>query len=150
MFAPLKSAYRDQVKRLERGGVGTIGKQHFTYLYSPARQMASSLRNIRVAWSIARLYLFNPAKVLDQIPKPTAEYGATASNNANLNRDEHSRTISMQSPAKILSSEAAASVYNHIKRDIHSFDEARAKCLQKQVQKLIYATYLSFAEHALL
>lgn len=40
VFAPLKAAYRDQVDRLERGGVGTIGKQHFTYLCSPAREMA--------------------------------------------------------------------------------------------------------------
>jgi hypothetical protein len=27
VFAPLKAAYRDQVERLERGGIGTIGKQ---------------------------------------------------------------------------------------------------------------------------
>jgi hypothetical protein len=32
VFSPLKTAYRDQVDRLERGGVGTIGKQHFAYL----------------------------------------------------------------------------------------------------------------------
>src|SRR5271170_968547 len=38
VFAPLKASSRDQVERLERGGVGTIGKQHFTYLYSPARE----------------------------------------------------------------------------------------------------------------
>jgi hypothetical protein len=38
VFAPLKSAYRDQVEILERGGVNTIGKQHFTSLYSPARE----------------------------------------------------------------------------------------------------------------
>jgi hypothetical protein len=37
VFSPLKTAYRDQVERLERGCVGTIGKEHFVYLYSPAR-----------------------------------------------------------------------------------------------------------------
>jgi hypothetical protein len=39
-FGPLKAAYRDHVGRLERGGVGTIGKEHFIYLYSPARERA--------------------------------------------------------------------------------------------------------------
>lgn len=46
VFAPLKAAYCDQVERLERGGIGTIGKQHFTYLYSPARERALTKRNI--------------------------------------------------------------------------------------------------------
>lgn len=46
VFGPLKVAYRDQVERLERGGVGTIGKEHFTYLYCPAREVAFTPRNI--------------------------------------------------------------------------------------------------------
>jgi len=33
IFGPLKSAYREQVERLYRGGVGTVDKRHFTYLY---------------------------------------------------------------------------------------------------------------------
>ncbi|KAF2786345.1 hypothetical protein K505DRAFT_412019 [Melanomma pulvis-pyrius CBS 109.77] len=48
-FGPLKAAYRDQVERMERGRVGTIGKQHFTYLYSPARERALTKRNILAA-----------------------------------------------------------------------------------------------------
>jgi hypothetical protein len=40
IFGPLKAAYRDQVDRLERGGVGTVGKEHFTMLYSRARNSA--------------------------------------------------------------------------------------------------------------
>jgi hypothetical protein len=42
VFSPLKVAYRDNVERMERGGVNTIGKQHFTALYSPAREVISS------------------------------------------------------------------------------------------------------------
>lgn len=38
VFAPLKAAYRDEVEQLFRGGVDTVGKEHFTCLYSPARQ----------------------------------------------------------------------------------------------------------------
>lgn len=36
VFSPLKTAYREQVERLERGGVNAIGKEHFTTLYSAA------------------------------------------------------------------------------------------------------------------
>ena len=31
-FAPLKTAYRDEVERLNRGGIDTIGKEHLTSL----------------------------------------------------------------------------------------------------------------------
>ena len=43
-FAPLKTAYRDQVERLNRGGVDAVGKEHFTSLYKPARVL--NKRNI--------------------------------------------------------------------------------------------------------
>jgi hypothetical protein len=46
VFALLKVAYRDEIERLERGGVSTIGKQYFTYLYSPARERALTKRNV--------------------------------------------------------------------------------------------------------
>jgi hypothetical protein len=46
VFAPLKEAYRDEVDRLFRGGVNTIGKEHFTSVYSPARETAFIKRNI--------------------------------------------------------------------------------------------------------
>jgi hypothetical protein len=34
IFGPLEIAYREQVENLYRGGANTVGKQHFTYLYS--------------------------------------------------------------------------------------------------------------------
>jgi hypothetical protein len=46
VFAPLKAAYREQAERLERGGVNTIGKEHFTSPFSPARKIAFTLKNI--------------------------------------------------------------------------------------------------------
>jgi len=73
VFAPLKAAYRDQVDRLERGGVGTIGKQHFTCLYSPAREKALTKRNILAGWKASGLYPSNPDKVIKDIPKPVTE-----------------------------------------------------------------------------
>jgi len=50
IFSSLKAAYREQVERMERGGVNSIGKQHFTYLYSPAREKALTTKNILAGW----------------------------------------------------------------------------------------------------
>jgi len=49
---------------MERGGVNTIGKQHFTYLYSPAREIALTKRNILTAWRGSVLFPFTPNRVL--------------------------------------------------------------------------------------
>jgi len=73
VFAPLKAAYRDQVDRLERGGVNTIGKQHFTSLYSPARGRAFTSKNIKAGFAACGLFPFNPERVLRDIPKPPTE-----------------------------------------------------------------------------
>jgi hypothetical protein len=68
-FALLKTAYRDQVERLERGGVGKIGKEHFTALYSPARLTAFSKKNILAGWAKGGLFPFNPDRVFRDNPK---------------------------------------------------------------------------------
>jgi hypothetical protein len=68
VFASLKGAYRDQVEILERGGVNTIGKQHFIALYSPARERAFTSKNIRARFAAASLFPFNPDRVLRGIP----------------------------------------------------------------------------------
>lgn len=73
VFAPLKTAYRDNVERMERGGVSTIGKEHFTSLYSPARERAFTKRNILAGWSKSGLFPFNPDRVLNDLPKPLPE-----------------------------------------------------------------------------
>jgi hypothetical protein len=67
VFGPLKAAYREQVDRLERGGVNTIGKEHFTSLYSPARTKAFTPRNIKAGFAACGLVPFNPGKVLRSI-----------------------------------------------------------------------------------
>jgi len=59
VFGPLKVAYRDQVERLYRGGANTVGKEHFTSLYSPARDKALTSRNIKAGWVKAGLFPFN-------------------------------------------------------------------------------------------
>ena len=73
VFGPLKAAYRDQVERMERGGVNTIGKQHFTYLYSPASERPLTKKNILAAWRGSGLLPFNPGRVLADTPKTPTE-----------------------------------------------------------------------------
>jgi hypothetical protein len=46
-FAPLKTAYRNQVERLNRDSIENISKKHFTALYKPARDSALTKRNIQ-------------------------------------------------------------------------------------------------------
>jgi hypothetical protein len=79
VFAPLKAAYRDEAEQLERGGVNTIGKGHFTYLYSPARKRAFTKKNILARWAKSGLFPFNPDKVLRDVPKPVLVPNAATS-----------------------------------------------------------------------
>jgi hypothetical protein len=70
VFSPLKVAYRDNVERMERGGVNTIGKQHFTALYSPAREVSFTRRNVLAGWSKGGLFPFDPQRVLREMERP--------------------------------------------------------------------------------
>jgi hypothetical protein len=79
VFGPLKTAYREQVERLFRGGADTIGKQHFTLLYSHARDAAMTPRNICSGWSKAGLFPLNPDRVLRSLAKPQGEAGQSPS-----------------------------------------------------------------------
>lgn len=141
-------AYREQVERLERGCVGAIGKEHFTYLYSPARDQAFTSRNIRAGWSRAGLFPFNPAKVLSDIPKPLAGLSAPATNE--MEGDACMQDQVPQTPVTPITANAVASLHNLIKQDTHVVDEASRQRLQRRIQKLTNATQLSFAERALL
>lgn len=73
VFGSVKTAYRDEVERLHRGGSNMIGKQHFTLLYDRARSKAFSSRNIISGWSKTGLRPFNPDRVLKEIQKPVAQ-----------------------------------------------------------------------------
>ena len=146
IFGPLKTAYRSQVERLERECVGTIGKEHFVPMYSPARAQPFTSRNIRAGWSKAGLFPFNPGKALSDIPKPAAELTAPQTH------EVHSCTQDRvpQTPLTPVSVEAVASLHNLITEDANMLDETSKQRIRRHVQKLTNATQLSFAERALL
>jgi hypothetical protein len=80
VFALLKVAYREQVDRLKQGGVNTIGKQHFTSLFSPVREKAFTLKNIKAGFATSSLFLFNLDRVLRHMPKPPADLNVLKAN----------------------------------------------------------------------
>lgn len=50
VFGPVKTAYREQVERLERRGPNAVNKEHFVLLYRRARDAALTARNIHSGW----------------------------------------------------------------------------------------------------
>jgi hypothetical protein len=146
VFGPSKTAYRDQVERLYRGGVAIVNKEHFTTLYSPARERAMTKKNILAGWAKTGLFPFNPERVLRDVTKPvttlTLPIRKACEDGAPCTRDEV-----VQTPVTPVSSEALTSLLNLITQDPH--DEKSKQRHQRLVQKLANAAQTSFAQHAL-
>jgi hypothetical protein len=136
-FGPLKTAYREQVERLYRGGANTVGKQHFTSLYSRAREQALTSRNIKAGWSKTGLYPFNPHRVLKDIQKPLAELRLPSSHVTNADPEV------LRTP---VTSEALAALHGLVDQDTQQLDSSS----RHRLQKLANAAQKSFAECALL
>jgi hypothetical protein len=148
VFAPLKAAYRDQVERLYRGGTDTVGKEHFTSLYSPARERAFTKRNITAGWAASGLFPFNPDRVLRDTPKPPAELTVPKADEVKVGSCPQDEVL--QTPVTPVTAEALTSLHNLIQQDAHALDETSKQRLQRHVQKLASAAQISFAERALL
>ena len=150
-FAPLKSAYREQVERLNQGGVDIVGKEHFAYLYSPARDRALTKRNIRAGWSATGLFPFNLERVLRDVPKPLAE----VSNISNVETESANAGVlgdvprTPTTPVTPVTTEALTSLHNLITKDTHVLKKTSKDRLQRRIQKLASAAKVSFAEQAL-
>ena len=146
IFGPLENAYREQLERLDMGGVGMIGKEHFTYMYSPAREQAFTARNIRSGWSGTGLYPFNPRRVLDEIPKPIDESTISVSEVAESRVIAHDEVP--QTPVTPVTAEALTTLLDRIEQipDIESDRKLKEKLQQKHTK----ATRLCIAELSML
>lgn len=150
VFGPLKTSYREQAERLYRGGANTIGKQHFTLLYSRARQAAFTARNIRASWSKAGLYPFNPARVLQSMKRPDVETEITSISSA-----ETFAEVSLSSPRSTRSSSSL-----HTPTTFAGFDRLRDSFAKKLADaddrsrrcllKLCHAAEKAYADRAIL
>jgi hypothetical protein len=139
VFAPLKTAYRDAVERLERGGVNTIGKQHFTLLYSRAREAAFTRRNILAGWSKGGLIPLNPQRVLKDMERPADEpldaAGALTLIPRDLQHESPALPVAPVTPVTPVTAEAFASLRDLIlERDGHTLNDAERQNLQRHLQ----------------
>ena len=140
---------------MERGGVNAIGKEHFTFLYIPARERAFTKRNILAGWSKSGLYPFNPDRELKDLPNPTTDFAGVNEGTAGPTLHDAALTAPMTpalpaTPVTPVSVEALMSLQNLIvTRDAQSLD-ARAKCSQQRhLQKLTKAAEIFLAKNAL-
>jgi hypothetical protein len=149
----LKTAYRDEVERLNRGGIDTIGKEHFTYLYDPARNRAFTRRNITAAWAATGLFPFNPERVLQNTPKPPVELiVSTASGvvQSYLQDEIPVAPTTPVTPVTPMNAEGLTLLHDLIKQDAAQLDKPSEQRLQRRVQKLASAAKISFARQGLL
>lgn len=152
VFAPLKAAYRDNVERLERGGVNTIGKQHFTSLYSPARETAFTKRNILAGWSKGGLFPFDPQRVLRDMEKPFAALTEAAglSTNQSVRGPVLPPVVTPVTPVTPVCATSFAALQDAIiKEDACALDEVSKQKLNRHVGKLAKAAQTSFARNTL-
>jgi hypothetical protein len=98
---------------MERGGVNTVRKQHFTYLYSPARVSSLTKRNIVAAWRGSGLFPFNPERVLAHVPKPPTELRIL--NADELRSESRLGYEALPTPTTPVSGEALTSLLERIK-----------------------------------
>ena len=143
VFSPLKVAYRDNVERMERGGVNTIGKQHFTALYSPAREVSFTKRNVLAGWSKGGLFLFDPQRVLREMTKPlnatqspTADAEESTSSIQYVTAPLCTAPLEPVTPVTPVTAEAFISLRDLIvHQDAHSLDDVDQQRLRRHMQK---------------
>ncbi|GAB7336708.1 hypothetical protein MBLNU13_g10373t1 [Cladosporium sp. NU13] len=143
VFAPLKTAYRDNVERLERGGVNTIGKQHFTSLYSPARETAFTKRNILAGWSKGGLFPFNPQRVLRDLEKPFAALTEAAEPSTDSVSPPIAAPVTPVTPVCATSFAALRDAI--VNGDACALDEVNKQKLDRNIGKLAKAAQISYA-----
>jgi hypothetical protein len=148
VFAPLKTAYRDQVDRLEQGGVNTIGKQHFTSLYSPAREIAFTAKNIKAGFAACGLFPLHPDRVLKNMPKPPADLSISRADEAIVGsclQDEIPRT-----PVTPVSADGFMTLQNLIIKQVaHALDDTSKQKLERHVLKFTKAGQQLLVKEAL-
>ena len=140
VFGPLKSAYREQVERLYRGGAGTVDKRHFTYLYDRARQQAITPRNIRSGWSRSGLFPFDPSRHVREDGPSEQDIEAVR---PAATHDSHQYDEPIQTP---VTAEGLASLQKVIEASAHGLASPR----WHYIQKLNNAAERVFAERTLL
>jgi hypothetical protein len=131
-FALLKTAYRDQVDRLEQGGVNTSSKEHFTSLYRPVRKIVFRPTNIKAGFATSGLFPFNPDRVLRSMPAPLAEPAIPSANEVKVGSCW--QDVEPQTPVTPVLAESFMSLQNLIiQRDAYTLDETSKQNLARHL-----------------
>ena len=120
VFASLKTAYRDEVERLYRGDLDSVGKEHFTSLCMRARERALTKRNITAGWAASGLFPFNPDRVLRDTPKPLPELTVL---NEVASCPQYEVLQKPVTPVTLVITEALTSLYNSIEQETYTLNE---------------------------
>ncbi|KAH7551778.1 hypothetical protein BM1_09412 [Bipolaris maydis] len=139
----LASAYRDKVERRYHRGLTNVNKEHFTAIYSRARERAMTKKNILAGWAKTGLFPYNPPRVLRDIVKPDAPLTISISHDVGSTQNGVTRT-----PVTPVPSEAVAQLLSLIKQDSHS-DKPIELRRHRLTQKLANAAERSIAQQAL-
>lgn len=145
VLPPLKTAYRDQAERLERAGTNTIGKEHFTSLYSPARERAITKKNVLAGWAKAGLYPLNPERVLRDIAKPVAAVTIPKADEVKIR--PRAQYEALRTPLTPVSGVALTSLLNMIKQVPD--DETNKPHKERLQEKVNNAALRAFAKDTL-
>ena len=138
VFALLKVAYHEQVDQLERGGVNIINKQHFTSLFSAAREKAFTLKNIKAGFVVSGLFLFNLDKVFRSMLKPPADLNVLKANEVKVRSCP--QDVVLQTPVTPVLAEGFMLLQNLIiKQDTYALDNTSKQKLERHVLKLTKA-----------
>jgi hypothetical protein len=143
VFVQLKTAYRDEIERRYRGGLKNVNKEHFTAIYSRARERGMTKKNILAGWAKTGLFPFNPSRVLRDIVKPDAPLTIQVSYDVGSTQNGVTQT-----PVTPVSSEAVTQLLSLIKQDPQN-DEPNELRRHRLIQKLTNAAKRSIAQQAL-
>jgi hypothetical protein len=115
--------------------VNTIGKQHFTSLFSPAREKAFTPKNIKAGFAASSLFPFNPDRVLRHMPKPPADLNVPKANEVNVGSCLQDVVLQMPvTPVTPVSAEGFMSLQNLIiKQDAYTLDNTSKQKLERHV-----------------
>lgn len=146
VFAPLKTAYRDEAERLERVGANTIGKEHFTFLYNHARYKAFTPRNIKAGFSACGLLPSNPERVLGNMPKPPPELTISVTNEVSAvpqSQDNSRSPLTLVTPVTM---QGLASLQNIImNQTAQGVDEQNILNVQKNALKIVKVAHIGIS-----
>jgi hypothetical protein len=137
VFAPLMTAYRGEVERLNRGGIDAISKEHFVWLYRAARERALTKRNILSGWAATGLFPWNPDRVLRHTQKPPAEFDGPGPSEAIGFSCQNEAPLTPVTPVTPVTAEGLMSLHILIKQDCSASDEHSRQRLQRRVQNSV-------------